>query len=64
MTRFDFNAVNARGVVVRSFSTLDLARAWVREHAADHAGLHAVCVTTTIRAEVVYRPRAHLRIVA
>lgn len=64
MTRLDFEAVNARGVTIRTFDRLELAKAWVREHAPEHDGLHVQAVTTTTRREAVYHPRANLRVVA
>lgn len=60
MTRYDFSAVNCRGVTVRTFGDLETARKWVREHKVEHDGLHVVCVTTTTRVETVYRPRAQV----
>jgi hypothetical protein len=64
MTTYDFEAVNAAGVTVATFGDLDLARRWVRDNAHQHNGLRVECVTTTVRREVLYRPRAHLREVA
>jgi hypothetical protein len=59
MTTSGYEAVNARGVILCTFSELDLARAWVRERAAEHSGLHLVEVTVLKRP--VYRPRPATR---
>lgn len=56
--RRDFEATNSRGVILRTFSDLDLARAWVRERACEHDGLHLVESITIKRP--VYRPRLQL----
>ena len=63
MTTYDFEAVNAAGVTVATFNHIDVARRWVRENTALHNGLRVECVTRTIRREIVYRPRATLRLV-
>ena len=40
MTAATFNAVNYRGVIVRSFNDEKAARAWVKENSGGHEGLH------------------------
>lgn len=62
MSRVDFEATNARGVVIRTFGDFAHAKRWVAEHASEHDGLHVVEVTTTRRP--AYRPRAQLRLVS
>ena len=64
--RYTFEAVNARGVTIRTFSDLDIARRWVRDHAPEHDGLRVECVTVVTTRNVVYRPRSApaLRVVA
>ena len=56
--RIDYEAVNARGVVLSTFSDLAMARAFVRDRACVHDGLHVVEVTVTRRP--AYRPRLML----
>lgn len=51
-----FNAVNYRGVIVRSFSDEKRARTWVKEHTGDHEGLHLRRLRMI--EEVVYTPNA------
>lgn len=53
-----FEARNTRGLTVRTFGDLDLARSWVRENACLHDGL---CVeeVSVIRRRV-YTPRSTL----
>lgn len=49
-----FNAVNYRGVIVRSFNDEKRARVWVKDHASDHEGLHLRRLRTI--EEVIYTP--------
>jgi hypothetical protein len=60
MCRTDFEAVNARGVTIRTFGDLDHARRWVREHAPEHDGLHVDEVTTQVSRRRVFRPQIRL----
>lgn len=64
MTRYDFQAVNARGIVLRTFDNLQTARKWAREHASEHDGLCIQSVVVTVRTQVVYRPKSYLQEVA
>lgn len=57
MTRVDFHAVNARGVVLFTSSDIDIARSWVRVRAAEHDDLHVEEVVTMVQRRTVYRPR-------
>ena len=52
--RTDFAAVNAKGVTLYTFSDPAKGRAWVRENACRHDGLHLQEVQITARK--VYRP--------
>ncbi|CAN7173168.1 hypothetical protein [Brevundimonas sp. LjRoot202] len=55
-TRIDYAAVNARGVILRTFNDAAKGRAWVRENAALHADLHLQELTTVQIARRIYRP--------
>jgi len=57
MTRIDFHAVNARGVVLFTSSDIEIARSWVRVRAPEHDDLHVEEVVTTIHRRRVYTPR-------
>lgn len=63
MTRTDYEAVTARGATVRTFRTLEQARAWVSDHKGELPGLIVEEVTTTITRRRVYRPVSYLRAV-
>ncbi|MFC0633253.1 hypothetical protein [Brevundimonas balnearis] len=54
--RTDYAAVNARGVKLYTFSDREAGKAWVRENAYRHDGLHLRRITIT--EEPIYRPRA------
>ena len=58
--RIDFEAVTARGATIRTFDTLDLARAWVGERKAEFPGLHVEEVVTTVTRRRAYQPRLTL----
>lgn len=64
MTSVDYRAVSAVGAVIATFGELALARKWARENAQNWPGLRVEAVTVTTSVATVYRPRAHLRIVA
>lgn len=49
-----FNAVNYRGVKVRSFNDEKRARAWVKSNASVHEGLHLRKVRVV--EDVIYTP--------
>lgn len=51
-----FNAVNYRGVIVRSFNDEKRARSWVKDNANIHEGLHLRRLRMI--EEVVYTPVA------
>lgn len=51
-----FNAVNYRGVIVRSFDNEKRARAWVKDQARIHEGLHLRRVR--VIDDVIYTPAA------
>lgn len=51
-----FNAVNYRGVIVRSFNDETRARAWVKAEARTHEGLHLRRVR--VIDDVIYTPVA------
>lgn len=53
--RTDYGAFNRRGVQVRSFDDPARARAWVRNNAVFHDGLHLQEVQVTARK--IYTPR-------
>lgn len=55
-TRTDYAAVNARGVTLHTFSDPAVGRAWVRNHAALHTGLHLREVTITTTSRRMYAP--------
>lgn len=61
---YDFRAVNAKGVTLRTFGDLNTARKWARQNAAEHDGLRIECVTTIVTARTVYTPRSYLREIA
>jgi hypothetical protein len=54
--RTDYAAYNARGVQVRTFNDLPRARAWVRDNASLHVGLHLQEVSLVARK--IYTPRS------
>jgi hypothetical protein len=54
--RTDYAAFNARGVQVRTFNDLPHARAWVRNNAVLHEGLHLQEVSLVARK--IYTPRS------
>lgn len=54
MTAATFNAVNYRGVIVRSFNDEKRARAWVKDQAETHEGLHLRRVR--VIDDVIYTP--------
>jgi len=56
MTAATFNAVNYRGVIVRSFNDEGRARAWVKTEAQTHEGLHLRRVR--VIDDVIYTPVA------
>lgn len=60
-SRTDWQAVNSRGTVLRTFADRDLARSWVKANVADHDGLVVAEVTTTVERRVDYRPRPPAR---
>lgn len=51
--REDYEAVNGRGVLIRTFDTLTLARSWMRQNAHLHEGLHIDAVERERRRETV-----------
>lgn len=53
----DYAAVTARGAVVRTFASRELARAWVAEQKEALPGLHVVETTTTVVKRIAYRPQ-------
>lgn len=55
--RYDFQARNRLGVVLRTFGDLETARRWAKEHQAEHDGVHVVAVTVITTERVVYRPQ-------
>lgn len=55
-TRIDYAAVNARDVTLHTFSDPAKGRAWVRDNAALHTGLHLREVTITTISRRVYAP--------
>lgn len=57
-TRTDYAAVNARGVTLYTFSDPAVGRAWVRNNAALHTGLHLREVTITTTSRRLYAPSA------
>jgi hypothetical protein len=52
--RTDYAAVNGLGVKLYTFNDASKGRAWVRDNAAIHTGLHLVEVALTERR--IYRP--------
>lgn len=56
IVRTDYAAVNGLGVKLYTFNDIAKGRAWVRDNAAVHVGLHLVEVAITERR--VYRPPA------
>ncbi len=56
-----YEATNAIGKVLCTFSQLDVARTWVKDRSVVHDGLHVVEVVTTVERRAAYRPR--LRVV-
>lgn len=54
--RTDYAAVNAKGVTLYTFNDAAAGRAWVRERAALHEGLHLREVTYIQHSRRVYRP--------
>ena len=57
-TNIDYAAVNARDVILHTFSDAAKGRAWVRDNAALHTGLHLREVTVTTISRRVYAPPA------
>lgn len=55
-TRIDYAAVNARDVTLYTFSDPAVGRAWVRNNAALHDGLHLREVTITTTSRRMYAP--------
>jgi hypothetical protein len=55
-TRIDYAAVNAKGVVLYTFNDAAKARAWVRNSAALHDGLHVREITVTTQSRKIYSP--------
>lgn len=53
------NAVNYRGVIVRSFDDEKLARAWVKDNSRLHDGLHLRRIR--VIEDVVYTPRVSVK---
>lgn len=53
--RTDYAAVNSHNVTLRTFNDLPRARAWVRDNASLHAGLHLQEVSLVARK--IYTPR-------
>lgn len=49
------NAVNYRGVIVRSFDCEKLARAWVKDNSRLHDGLHLRRIR--VIEDVIYTPK-------
>lgn len=47
--RVDYEALNGRGVLLRTFSNLKLARSWMRMNASKHEGLHIDAVERQLR---------------
>lgn len=62
MKRTDYRAVNARGLVLRTFADRELGRTWVKENACRHDGLVLRAVTVIERSRIDYRYRAPRRI--
>lgn len=58
--RQDYAAINRLGRILITFNDLAMARAWVRERAAEHDGLHVAEITVTTTIRPVYRPRLSL----
>lgn len=52
-----YEAVNSIGTVFHTFSSLDLARDWVRSHARQFPGLVVEEVEVVTYRRRVYRPR-------
>lgn len=57
--RTDFAAVNGAGVTLYTFNDLPRARAWVRDNAAIHTGLHVQEVSLVTRK--IYSPPRRTR---
>lgn len=57
----DYAAVNARDVTLHTFSDPVIGRAWVRDNAALHNGLHLREVTVTTTSRRMYAPPAAVR---
>lgn len=57
--RTDYAAVNGLGVKLYTFNDVAKGRAWVRDNASIHVGLHLVEIAVTERR--VYRPPAARR---
>lgn len=53
------NAVNYRGVIVRSFDCEKLARQWVKDNSRLHEGLHLRRIRVV--EDVIYTPRVSVK---
>lgn len=60
--RTDYAAVNVRGVTLCTFNDVAKGRAWVRQNAVLHDGLHLREVTITTKSRRIYAaPAAAVR---
>lgn len=53
----DYQAVNRVGRIVKTFSDIEIGRAWVRENSSFYGRLELLEVETVVTTRRVYRPR-------
>ncbi|MEN5176349.1 hypothetical protein [Brevundimonas diminuta] len=56
-TSTDYQAVNRVGRIVKTFSDIEIGRAWVRENSSFYGRLELLEVETVVTTRRVYRPR-------